>query len=651
MLSTLLNLIFVAVVFAVVSLAGRRCLKLLHLSSFSIAGVAAGWALVSYLMLLFGYLHWYHWSFLPWLLLLVFGLLALWEIGAGWRASITWRPQLPKLSMTAWLGWAVVVVSLGLTLLAAMAPATGWDANTYHLAIPKVLLRSGGLTFLPTINASLFQLFPQMQYLFLMWLGNAHAAQVLPVFYLITLLLLCYRFGQMVFGRASANSRHLVWLLATIPAFWFAAYETLVDVQAVFYFVLALVGIWLYLKAQHPKYLLALSVGLGIAIGSKVTNGIWLLLVPGVIWFIQRSPSWRERYRQVVCFTLLAALVALPWYWQGLLLKGNPIWPFYTNIITTPRLLVVGVVVLVLTTVGYLILPWFEARRTAGKRWLRVLIALLVVMLGVVLLPQLVDIVFAPIWMTFMPGKFGGDTPRIGPLLLALLPLVCIPLANKQWCQFRRVLLFSFMGFWVVWLSSFQLNDTRHAMVIFPGLLLLALMAMEEWFRVNPKQLILRQGFAYLIILGMLYNFAILVKTVWPRLPVVLGRQTEAAYLSDLTEPLQPGVIKMPEYAVYAYSNLDLPAKAKVLLLGEFGWYYLNVDFQNGRPDQQSEIVYSQFATATQLNSYLHSQGIGYLITYTDGRQAFGIPVVKQLLATAQLLFSQQQVGLYALPN
>ena len=116
------------------------------------------------------------------------------------------------------------------------------------------------------------------------------------------------------------------------------------------------------------------------------------------------------------------------------------------------------------------------------------------------------------------------------------------------------------------------------------------------------------------IILALGYNAAIVAKVMKPRLTGIVGSDA-SLYLSQAAEPLYPDALKMPEYPLYAYANRELPENATVLLVGEFGWYYLDRRLINGRPDQQDLIVYDRYESPEALRTYLQDLGVTYIIS------------------------------------
>jgi hypothetical protein len=557
-------------------------------------------------------------------------------------------------SFAARAGGVLVGALLAATLVAALAPSTGWDANTYHLVIPEIYLQNGGMVAFETIAGSFFQLFPQMQYLFLMGLGWPLAAQVLPWCFLICLFVLIMRVGT-VFGR---GSRWLpVALLASVPAVWFATYEVLVDVQGWFYFTLGACYAAYGLRTGRRGVLLPGAALIGMAVGGKVTNALLLGFFPVWLYALPEVPPQR-RYRDALAGVFVAVLFALPWYAQGLAEKGNPIWPFFPTVIT-PRLLWIGVgAAAVPALAGLWGVPRLHrllaAQPERGWRLIGVPALLLAFAAGLrfptalpVLWDKLAAILAGPVLMTFAPERFGGDAPRLGPLVLAILPFVWF--VGRGADRLGRWTLIWFATFYVAWLSAFSLNDSRHVMTIFPLLFVLVGGVLSERLRRAAFPRFSRVAAAFLL-LALLYNLSVVGKVLLPRLAVVAGAQTPADYLTAAEEPLYPGVLKIPEYAVYRAANTQLPADAKVLVVGEYQWYYLDVPFLNGRPDQQSLINYPLYPTPAALLAYLRGLGVTHVIAPAAG-DLFGLDALEALLAAGVRLSEANGVGLYSLPD
>jgi len=692
-IASVLALLSAAAIFALISVAGgtivRRFLGFHPLTPW--LGAAVGWALVSYLMLAAGFTIGY--GSIVWLnsglMATAAGLIA-WD---WWHYGGQWRQMLRQLMQGVWpadqsrldqlIRLLVGLLWLG-TLLSALAPSTGWDANTYHLNIPKQYLLAGQIVPLETIAASYFQLLPQMQYLFLLGLNLPLAAQLLPSLYLLSLLLLIGQpwVGRLLLGlsgteKAADRSRETVEstvvsqqpatlalaLLASVPAVWFASYEILVDVPALVYLTLACLMLAEARVNNARRYAVAAAILVGLLVGAKVTNILFLLFFPVVMFALSSAGSLLARYKAALGYTLIAALVTLPWYLHGWMMRGNPLWPYFEPHLSPQLQQWAGLSLLAGIVLVGVILRFRQS--WSGKQVAILFLAL--VSLALLLLQlwpalaglrtifwtRLVEAIVGPVLMTYFPERFGGDAPRIGPLLLTLLPLLWLTcrLGERGARYFRLVVGCWFLFFYTSWLLLFDLNDTRHLMVIFPVLVWYLAMG---WQRLSERFPHARFGagvFAAIVVFSLIYSLMIVGKVLRPRLPVILGQVDHVTYLSEAEEPLYPGVRKIPEFAAQHFANQNLEENAKILMVGEFQWYYLDRIFLNGRPDQQSLLDYAQYSTPAALWGRLRALEVDYLMTYQDPARLEDarLAVLFELLAGRVPVFVANGVVIYQL--
>ena|GEM_PF-5969822 len=663
MVISVLSLFVAVYVFGLVGLFGNRLEVYFRVPSDirPFAAIALGWAAVSYTMLALGFLQAYRLTWIPWVLICLSGSYGLFGLGSlkKVRQSLgTLWSSLKRfvLSQPRWVQIALVFVGCLWTgsLLSALAPSTGWDANTYHLAIPHLFLLSGGIKPLVTINGSFFQLFPQMQYLFVMWLGFARSAQVLPLLYLLSLI------GVMAVWSRQLTKSVIPWaifILCSIPAVWFAGYESLVDIQGWFYFTLGCYFLYLFAKEQETRHLPFFAVFLGMAVGCKVTNILFLPAVPVLVFALSgHAVSVRRAYRTAIRTTLITAVAAAPWYLHGLIVKGNPIWPFFATLVTPGRLVILGLAVFATVVIGDLSIEaavkyWKSNTKVVIRSGLGLVV--LAVAIFAVLYPglflhfltRLWFILVSPFLMTFAPEGFGGDAPRLGPLVLSFLPLLFLVRVRGPGERWTAGLLWWYLSFYTLWLLLFDLNDTRHGLIIIPGILVMLGPRLEAVLSSGPATL--KRVIIGAVLLSLLYNGAVVAKVLKPRFAGVFGADA-SVYLSQAAEPLYPEAKKIPEYPVYNFANQMIPLDSTVLLVGEYEWYYLDRQLINGRPDQQDLIVYDRYDSPEALWTYLRDIGVTHIITGSaSAEQPSDLRNWTDMLLLLQPLYTANGITLY----
>lgn len=259
-----------------------------------------------------------------WLLLIVLGIFNL-RLASGWvrdLIAVSRRAAQPETSWTRFL-LIVTLLFLSMALLHAFMPPTAYDALNYHLVGPKHYLAAGRIVADPD---NLFLGFPQnIEMLYTLALGllgrDTSAAPLHWVFGLFALL----ASGGLIKRYTDATHTYLVAaLLMSAFSLWSLMGWPYVDLAMLTYGALALVTLERWQSTQNTRWLIAVGVLAGLALGVKYTGAGLLLAIGGVLLVSQP----RQIVRNGLIVGFITLLMFLPWALKGLLLYHNPVYPF-----------------------------------------------------------------------------------------------------------------------------------------------------------------------------------------------------------------------------------------------------------------------------------------------------------------------------------
>ncbi len=215
------------------------------------------------------------------------------------------------------------LLMLALALIHSLTPVYAWDALVYHVVEPSRDLLAGRMT----ASADNFYLgFPKaVDMLFGLAMGiTGRDTSTAPVHFFIGVVALA--------GVAGAARR-----LAGVQAAWLAVALLLasfnvwqlfgwqyVDLAQVLYAAVVFIVLLRWESARLLGWVVVLGVLCGAAFSVKYTAGALILAVALVL--LVRAP--RAAPRNLLVFGLAAGLAYLPWALRGLLLYGNPIYPY-----------------------------------------------------------------------------------------------------------------------------------------------------------------------------------------------------------------------------------------------------------------------------------------------------------------------------------
>ncbi|CAN5688506.1 hypothetical protein BH11ARM2_BH11ARM2_09990 [soil metagenome] len=252
----------------------------------------------------------YRWG--PWLVLLI----AL----AGLVFLVAKRPKREKAPPGGLLFGVGIGLAVLLSLIGALSPAdtVEWDSLAYHLAVPKIWLEAGQMTYVPYIHHSNFPLSVDGLFVWgLAWGGEIGAKLFSPAFFLYGLVAIAglarWKYGG-VAGRWAALA-----YAATPLAIWLSGTAYIDVAHGLF------AGLGLALLFLAPERWLAAGILLGFAAGSKYT-GLQTILIGGLVAL---PVARKANLRPVLLALALGVAVGAPWYVRNIVQTGNPVFPFF----------------------------------------------------------------------------------------------------------------------------------------------------------------------------------------------------------------------------------------------------------------------------------------------------------------------------------
>jgi hypothetical protein len=228
-----------------------------------------------------------------------------------------------------------LVLTLGATALAALAPVTDGDALCYHLQVPKVFLIRQGVYFDPDLHETVYPLVTEFLYAIALEFRGPVACRCLQ-----WVLGLVFAASVAALARPSLGQR--AWWAGTlavlVPAISNGMAAPLNDVALAAFGGAALVA-WtrLFDRPSRASTVVA-GVLTGLALGVKYPALVLAgLLTAATLLRPLLDPAWRSR-RGVIRSLVLAAgflgtavLVGGAWYLRAFVHTGNPVFPFFKS--------------------------------------------------------------------------------------------------------------------------------------------------------------------------------------------------------------------------------------------------------------------------------------------------------------------------------
>lgn len=265
---------------------------------------------------------------LRWGLVLPLGMAA-YGAWAGWRRWPADRPRLPR-------GWEWAFgAALGLGLLFALVCAAtpsdmlDWDSLAYHLALAKLWLAEGRITYVSFIHHANFPGAIDLLYVWGWTWGGQTGAKGFSVAILGLGLMSLFGLARQRYGERAGWWAALA--LGSMPVVLWESGTAYIDVG---HGLFAGLGLWFAARwlgeREDTGWLVLAGIGLGLGIGSKYT-GLQTLAVAGLVLggACVMGRAVGQGLRAVGLVTVLALAVGGGWYVKNAAWTGNPVFPFF----------------------------------------------------------------------------------------------------------------------------------------------------------------------------------------------------------------------------------------------------------------------------------------------------------------------------------
>lgn len=457
--------------------------------------------------------------------------------------------------------------------LVSLGPTVFYDSLTYHLALPDLYLRRGAFVATPMNVYAGIPHGVEMLYLWLLPLGGLGTA---PQLLHLTLGLLTAA-AVACLGRRLGHVGAGAWAAAPFllnPMVLLESGRPAVELGWSFYLALCLLALTAWEGVQDRKGLLLAGLCAGFALGTKYQA---VLLLPAVTVYLWNRIGWREAWRPALLVCGVAVALALPWGLRNIAFYHNPVFPFTGGVFSSGEFI-----------------DLLAFRSSAhGRDWGSIL-------RGGEALWRLL----AHPWAYAMPFEASEADNVMSLAYLVALPLLAFLRPSPA---VRRLLLFSA----VLWLPMNLLSGLARFNI--PALVPLSL-AVALPFSAPPVNARLRGGAAAVIFgLSLLYAHSKTDAVLWR----VLNGSIPAKEFLRHRRPIYP----TPPFDAFQWANQNLPAGAKLLLVGEPRSFYLERDNETSSPyaDQPVAVYANASTTGEDLYRRLKAAGITHIYLNVAG--------------------------------
>ena len=245
------------------------------------------------------------------------------------------RPEKGLTTVVDRLLLVFLMLTLGATALAALAPVTDGDALCYHLQVPKVFLVRQAVYFDPDLHETVYPLVTELLYAIGLEFRGPVACRCLQ-----WVLGLVFAAGVAALARPSLGRR--AWwaaaLAVLVPAISNGMAAPLNDVSLAAFGVASLLAWTRCFDRPSRASTVVAGAFTGLAIGVKYPALVLAaLLTAATLLRPVLDPAWRSR-RGAIRTLMMAAgflgtavLLGGAWYLRAYVYTGNPVFPFFKS--------------------------------------------------------------------------------------------------------------------------------------------------------------------------------------------------------------------------------------------------------------------------------------------------------------------------------
>ncbi|MBW1995139.1 MAG: hypothetical protein JRI77_11925 [Deltaproteobacteria bacterium] len=214
-----------------------------------------------------------------------------------------------------------------------LTPATGRDALSYHLEVPRLYIKHQGLYFIPGNFFSNYPLNAEMLFLAALMVQGDMLAKGIHYTALLLLLAAMWNYIKQHVPEVSPGFLPLL-IFASIPSVFTTAYMAYTDLLLTLYGFLALFAFTNWFNRPGFGWLVLVAIFTGVAAATKY--GGLILLPLGVIGILFAARLHGMSFSRVLpplaVYLGIAIMVASPYYIKNWILTGNPFYPLFYEI-------------------------------------------------------------------------------------------------------------------------------------------------------------------------------------------------------------------------------------------------------------------------------------------------------------------------------
>lgn len=225
----------------------------------------------------------------------------------------------------------LLIVQFGINLIGAISPELAFDALWYHLTLPKIYLINNSIFHIPggLLYYSDMPKFTELLYTLPLSFGNEIFAKIIHLFFGVLTSVAVYKLSRKFMDENFALLSVVIFYSNLVVA-WQST-TAYIDLARAFFEIMSLWGFVEWLQTKNRKWLIESAFLLGLAISTKILSVFSLFIFTLLIIF--KRDVLKEKIKNICLLWLCSLIVVLPWGIFSYVNTGNPVYPFFSNIL------------------------------------------------------------------------------------------------------------------------------------------------------------------------------------------------------------------------------------------------------------------------------------------------------------------------------
>ncbi|WP_179952240.1 ArnT family glycosyltransferase [Marinicella rhabdoformis] len=225
---------------------------------------------------------------------------------------------------------------IGFVIIISSVPPVSRDAQTHHLALPKIWLTESVLSVVPEMEFSYYPQLIDLLYYFPVALNFDIAAKYIHFLFALATAFLIFLFIRRYLNSFWGLLGGLMFL--TLPLILKLSVTVYVDLGLLFFTTAALFSVIIWLeKPEKMKWLMIAGISCGLALSTKYNAMMAVTILALLFGYFyikihkKNTNTQLKIIKYLSIFSILTLLIFSPWAIRNTTLTGNPIYPLYDS--------------------------------------------------------------------------------------------------------------------------------------------------------------------------------------------------------------------------------------------------------------------------------------------------------------------------------